>query len=262
MTTEATTETKVCDTCQEDCSSFFSESFQEQDGELKLVETLCGGCADRRTVDDYAATKVITSRMLMLAALDSEGLLRFEFLKNSFKGLSTEEALEQAFLVGQHLVRASESTNTITKAVSMFEEAVWFGGLDPVAEDLTEPYPSLGLPYRKYKEDTKPPEGSLQRFICGECVSGHSTTFENEQGEPVKLLSLAMCGRWRMTIESKGAFIDVITEEDSPSKRMGINGISATEEAAMKLLTDTITAWKAGVISFAKDGEVHILGAR
>jgi hypothetical protein len=101
----------------------------------------------------------------------------------------------------------------------------------------------------------------LQEFIQASDVKGHSATFTAEGGQKIKVLSYAMCGRWRATIQAEnGAFIDVITAEDESECRMGINGINATATEAALLLAETTQAWEGGLITLVPDGEVRILG--
>jgi len=126
-----------------------------------------------------------------------------------------------------------------------------------VFESMKEVYDKI----REFNQDVW--FAGLQKFIQGEDTHGHSATFTDEMGHEIKFLSLAMCGRWRATIQDpEGSFIDIITVEDESEARMGLNGIGSTTEAALRLLESAITAWKAGEIKLIPNGDVHILGSR
>lgn len=242
----------TCDVCKTPLKGLpYVESYRERDGKPVRVGVVCGPCDDFRRFADYDSTRHLTTHLTVIAAL-----------KNLYDEYGR---YEEAFLGEGELVRAAVAdSERLRAAVKLFERAVWFGGHDPRAEGMTEPWREMGgtldHQFHRYKDGTEPPEGSLQRFIVGETRSGHSASFTDESGVDIKLLSLAMCGRWRMTIQHPdGPFIDVITEENSCNSRMGLNGIGATADQAVSLIGSTMAAWARGDVNFTEDGDVHIL---
>lgn len=136
------------------------------------------------------------------------------------------------------LIQAQAEQRDIHANIKVFEKQVWFNG--------------------------------LQKFIQGETRTGHSCEFDSPMGT-VKFRCLAMCARWRATIEGpNGAFIDVITEEDGPEEgypdmgisgyRMGLNGICATKDEAITLLDAATRAWAEGRINL-EGSDVRIPGS-
>lgn len=107
------------------------------------------------------------------------------------------------------------SLERIGEKVKQFEREVWFSG--------------------------------LQKKIRANTHSGESVTLPSG----VEVRSLAMCGRWRSTLEHpEGFHIDIICAEDSDTPTMGLNYINCSERQAIALLDDAITAWKDGTLNF------------
>ena len=136
------------------------------------------------------------------------------------------------------LLRAKLEGDAIHVHIKVFEVQVWYNG--------------------------------LQEFIQAQDRSGHSCEFTTEKGEKVEFRSLAMCGRWRATLQgANGAFIDVLTEEDGSEEvnsdyntsgyRMGLNGIGATHKEAIALLKAVTKAWAEGRIKL-EESSVRIIG--
>jgi len=224
---------------------------EKKDGVAVRTGVLCFQCHEAEMLMVFAQDRILTTTNTIPAAIAS---VRIE-----------EGTYEEMFEGEQPLLEALwADSQRVHYKVKEFESLVWFGGHDPIAEGLTEPYVNLpgsrGL--HQYKDGVKAPADSLQEFIRGESSSGHSASFTNADGVEIKLLSLAMAARWRMTIQHPdGHFIDVITEEKACNRRMGTNGIQATADEAIALLESTIAAWKAGDITFTTDDDVRIQGS-
>jgi hypothetical protein len=225
-----------------------------KDGEPEITQVVCRPCDDTRKLRGWEEDGYLSTGLTVIAAIKN---VRCEERGDRYR---------EAFPGEKHLIQGiSLESEVIQDRVKDFERRVWFGGVDPTKAGMTEPYRGLAeMGLTQYKGDLVGPEGSLQAFIRPQKRQGHSAKITDGEGREIQLLSLAMCGRWRMTIQYTDTqrFVDIITEESSSNFRMGLNGIGATMDEATALLNATVVAWEAGEITFVDDGEVHILGSR
>lgn len=119
-------------------------------------------------------------------------------------------------------LEANESVKRLQAEVKKFEQAVWFSGLQAQVR---------AADFRGF------------RMNVGNII----------------VLVYSMCGRTQITIEStKGdKQITLITAEDETKPVMGINGILATEEEAMKLMVTCREAYQRGY-KFTRNDKVGI----
>lgn len=122
-------------------------------------------------------------------------------------------------------IEIQQSVDKIHDKIKEFESAVWFSGLQAIIKKST--------------------------------TSGVSASAPKLNGFSV--LTFCSAGRTMFTIEDKDASVTTITEEDSSSPRMGLQGIDATEEQALKLLNSAIRLWKDGKLKFKSDKKVSII---
>jgi hypothetical protein len=122
---------------------------------------------------------------------------------------------------------ASQRVHAAVKAPDGFERVVWFGG--------------------------------LQKAVRATNVSALKGTFVAETGETVEVTTFCSGGRCVIQIETSADRVTLITAEDESEPRMGVQGIDATEETALRLLAATTSAWAAGSLAMAETTNVGML---
>jgi hypothetical protein len=122
------------------------------------------------------------------------------------------------------LARAWTSTEAVQRAAKEFERLVWFGGLQPQVRAAEH-----------------------RGFRAGFEVAG----------EKYDVLSWSCAGRVVFTIEpaDESRHISVICAEDEDRSTMGIQGIYATEQQAIAMLSGACAAWGRGM-RFERDDKV------
>jgi hypothetical protein len=118
---------------------------------------------------------------------------------------------------------------------------------------------------RRYVKSTFEPEvwlgeHGLQAFLAGERAAGHDYV-----GETVDVMTFISAGRCMITLRSPGAgdfghHISLLAAEDDKTPTMGIQGIYASEEEAMQLLSNAVAAMKAGQLKLSPHSTVRIAG--
>lgn len=134
------------------------------------------------------------------------------------------------------------------------ERAVWFGGGEPHEDDtMSEPYPGLGLPHKRYQKGIQGIQGSLQAFIRPAKWKGYQAEVDG-----VDYLSYSMCGRSVFQINDKetGSYVSMIMDENSPRPLGGVRSINATPTEAIALFKRAIADWQAGKINLVHSEDV------
>ena len=122
-------------------------------------------------------------------------------------------------------IEIQQAVDKIYDKIKEFESAVWFGGLKAIINKST----TSGVSARAPK---------LNDF---------------------KVLTFCSAGRTMFTLEDKDASVTAICAEDSETSTMGMQGIDATEEQAVKLFNSAIRLWKDGALKFKTDNKVSII---
>ncbi len=122
----------------------------------------------------------------------------------------------------QSLRRLVESMESLKEQVAEFDRDVWFGGLQVIVR------------------------ASSSSALSGRAPLG-----------PVLLLTTA--GRAICTmIGPSGESVTVITDQSSPSPRMGVQGIDATADEARLLISGAVASFRDGTLIFSPDPEVGL----
>jgi hypothetical protein len=125
----------------------------------------------------------------------------------------------------KHRVDIQLAADNIQEKIREFEKHVWFGGLQKIV-----------------------------RASKVKGVSAKTTDFHN-----FCVLTYSMCGRTMFTIENDKNSITTITSEDGDEYGcMGLQGINATEEAALELLQCAITMDRNNELRFEDDTKVSM----
>ncbi len=119
------------------------------------------------------------------------------------------------------------SLDALRDDVKTFEREVWFQGLQKTVQQAR----------------TKGLSGGVVPSALG----------------PLKVMAYAMAGRAMVTIDGPECSVTVITEEDSRSPRMGLQGVSGTAPQACVMLHAVIAAWRVGAVTMTEDSGVSIL---
>jgi hypothetical protein len=127
------------------------------------------------------------------------------------------------------ICKIHDSIVRIQYMVERFQKLVWFDGLQRIVRRSS----TFGLSSQKKFHTAV----GLARMLVG-----------------------STAGRALMTIETDDASVTVIADETAApgESKMGIQGISATEDQAMEILMGTTTAWAANEIQMQQDGEVGL----
>lgn len=149
--------------------------------------------------------------------------------------LLTEVAIRTVHLEYGHSVERANLVLELQKhrddiqgKVQQFDGEVWFGGLQSIVQKST----MKGMQARELIESS-----------CG----------------PVKLMTYAIAGRAMFTLDAPKCSITLITDETSPSSRMGVQGIDATAAEAIELISSVCLAWKNGQVVMENDADVGLL---
>lgn len=122
---------------------------------------------------------------------------------------------------------ASQRIHAAVKSPDGFEPRVWFGG--------------------------------LQAAVRATNVRALNGTFVAATGEAIEVTTYCCAGRCVIQIETPTDRVTVVTAEDESEPRMGVQGIDATEETALRLLAATTSAWAAGSVTMAETTNVGML---
>jgi len=90
-------------------------------------------------------------------------------------------------------------------------------------------------------------------------LAQHKERGESLEYNGLKILTFVMAGRVMITLEDDRSSLTLITAEDDPQSRMGIQGIDAREHQAHDLLERAMHAWRIGLRP-QPDQEVRVLG--
>ena len=124
------------------------------------------------------------------------------------------------------LMEVWDSMDRIQVDIKDFEERVWFNGLQKAVVES------------EYKGS------SAEGFAGG-----------------VKMLVYAIIARCLITISHPDGYsVTLITEEDSDERRMGMQGIDATEEQARALILATAEWWQTRNANVKTDTAIHMAG--
>jgi hypothetical protein len=165
------------------------------------TEYLCFECSDKEVIKQYLETHILTSKLSMIAALAE---VKLEVGKTPKIDIET-------------IAKVIDSFNRIRNEYKIWEQEVWFGGLQKQVRDATY-------------------TGMSMEFLSG------------------RVLTMSSAGRTLFTIDSAvlDCSLTLITAEDSDDHVMGLQSICATEEQAIRLLKESRSAFKDG-LTFHQD---------
>lgn len=122
-------------------------------------------------------------------------------------------------------IEIQQAADKIHDKIKEFESTVWFGGLKTIINKATTSGVSASAP-------------KLNDF---------------------KVLTFCSAGRTMFTLQDRDASVTAICAEDSETSTMGMQGIDATEEQALKLFNSAIRLWKEGTLKFKTDKNISII---
>lgn len=180
IVTEVMEEREICETCGADTGGGSVKTVSSTGVVLKI---LCHECSDAVNLEEYGSGRELTMRLVMasIVARDPSGPLK----------------------------EIRESYERIAERIKLFEERVWFGGLQ--AENR-------------------------------EChTKGMSMVHDG-----MSLLVFSMAGRTMITIQDDDGDVTLIADETSGEPTMGLQGVHGTESKAAELMGRAEAAWVSG----------------
>lgn len=277
----------ICRRCQCKCNDASTKSYRNG----VLVDLHCESCIEFKRIEEYRKEGVLSTRLIMNAALwgferrtyPERGATLEDWRWELYKRKSApplcipEEKWTDyrhridgalgylpergALYTDKHITLGQLVQESKASAVSAER---MFGLFDGYGNPIPQPrcYVAVNESVERITKVLKTvyePRcwfGGLQKFVRPEPVKGHSAEVEG-----LKMLSYCMAGRAVQTLSIGDDSITLITaeDEDEDEARMGIQGIDATEERAIEMLTRATALWESGVLKLKRDGEVSIV---
>lgn len=207
----------TCDTCHATCIGGYSWTEQSNGVITKIV---CHDCRDRERLDDWRATKCLTTGLITTATIVSRmASPRVSWLQKMANPTSESNA-GGIYEVLDELKKIVASADDIRLAINNFAAKCW---------------------------------GRVSRMIDDEKhVQGMSA-----ERNGLKIRSFVCAGRVMLHVERGDAYCCAIGEDGNPGRGLGLQDIYATEEQATTLWLDAIEAFANGTILVA-DKNVEI----
>lgn len=215
MFLDANCDSRACDRCKQDCDRGWSERWRSMDGQAsKLIETICLNCDHDERMAEYRKIGVLSSKIQIAAALymGDVGYQTGGADGGWIEWMRGADRAQQRVEIGRRIRAKANFADDYRKihaagidiqaAVKMFERAVWFKWL------------------KSYWNSTN--ERGHEAKIAG-----------------IDLLLWGCAGRAMMMLRDPvtKASVTVITDDSSNKPCMGTQGIDATREDALRLLT-------------------------
>lgn len=229
---------KTCDRCKQNCERGWSERYkQEGDQPAALVETVCLDCDHDERMAEYRKTGVLSAKGQMAAALymNDVGYQTGGADGGWVEWLRGADRAQQRVEIGRRVREKANFADDYRKihaagvdiqaSVKMFERGVWFRWL------------------KDYWHATR--------------ERGHEANISG-----LDLLLWGCAGRAVMTIRDPATKVSVtaITDDSSSAPCMGIQGIDATREDALRLLTLAYDRTEDLRVALRPDSSVKLAG--
>lgn len=213
---------KNCSQCSCSLENEYTTSYYNENNEL--IKVLCHKCEKENIFSKHVETKILTSQLIEMVALDFYSLSHpynarsGEGYKGSLRELM-DNGLAKDFDNLKIKCEINASFLRVRDRIKQFEKEVWFAG--------------------------------LQNIVISSDSSKLSASYDK-----IKILIFSSSGRTLITIYENDIDLTLITAEDSKESSMGFRGSSATEEQIISLLDKTTALFKDNILEFSRDHNI------